>query len=539
MRGENLELSFGTEIIYDHANFLIHEEDKVGIVGVNGAGKTTLFKVILGIQELDHGKLVISNKKRIGYLPQEIVLENKETTVFDYLMSARPIQELEEKLTSLYEKVAVASPIEQSKILKAIARTQEKLDYYDYYQAENILFELIDHMNIDSELLDMRLMDLSGGQKSKIAFAHLLYSNPEILLLDEPTNHLDTSTRTFITNYLKKYHGMVLVISHDVTFLDEITNHILYLDKVTKTMKMYTGNYTTYQKKVKQEKEAKERLIDKQEKEEQKLRDIVLLYSNSSGKRKRMAQSREKQLKKMMKNHMECDKVYKRVKLNIKPSREGSKIPLKVNNIDFAYPNKDLILKNLSFLINNKERFLIVGENGVGKSTLLKLLVGQLQPLDGHIWFGNKTDIAYYAQEQETLDLDKTILENVDESGFSEKELRTILGSFLFHGDDVFKKVGVLSPGEKARIALCKVMLERGNLLLLDEPTNHLDPETQAIIGENFKNYEGSIILVSHNPSFVESIGIDRMLLLPSGKITNYNKELLNYYYELNQKESL
>lgn len=536
MRGENLYLEFGTEVIYEGANFLINDEDKVGLVGVNGAGKTTLFKVILGMQELDSGKIIIPRKKRIGYLPQEIILENKETTVFEYLMSARPIEELEQKLTSLYEHVAVADEKEQTKILKAISNTQELLEYYDCYQAENILFELIDNMNIDADLLDMRLMDLSGGQKSKIAFAHLLYSNPEVLLLDEPTNHLDVDTRNFITDYLKSYRGMVLIISHDVSFLDAITNKTLFLDKVSKTMKMYDGNYSTYLKKAAEAKEAKRRLLEKQEKEEQKLRDIVLLYSNSSGKRKRMAQSREKQLNKMMKNHLEYDKVYKRVKLNIKPNREGSKIPVKVNNITFAYPNSENIIKNLSFIVNRNERFLIVGENGVGKSTLLKLLVNQLGPKEGNIWFGNKTDLAYYAQEQENLDLSKTIMENIDKTGYSEKELRTILGSFLFHGDDVFKKVGVLSPGEKARIALCKVMLEKANLMLLDEPTNHLDPDTQAIIGENFKDYEGTIILVSHNPSFVKSIGIDRMLILPQGKIVNYSDEVLEHYYKLNKK---
>ena len=538
MRGENLWLSFGTEQIYEGANFLIHDQDKVGIVGVNGAGKTTLFKVILGVQELDQGRIIIPNKKRIGYLPQEIILEDKDTTVFEYLMSARPIESLEQKLTDLYEKVAIASEKEQKKILKAIANTQEKLEYYDYYQAENILFELLEHMQIDGNLLDMKLMDLSGGQKSKIAFAHLLYSKPEILLLDEPTNHLDVNTREFITSYLKNYQGMVLIISHDVPFLDQITTKTLRLDKLTKQMKLYDGNYSTYLKKAKAEAEAKERLIQKQEREEQKLRDIVLLYSNSSGKRKRMAQSREKQLNKMMKQHIERDKVYKRVKLRIQPEREGSKIPVKVNNITFAYPNSNTLIHNLSFLVNNRERFLIVGENGVGKSTLLKLLVGILKPLEGNIWFGNKTDLAYYAQEQENLDLQKTVLENVDQAGMSEKELRTILGSFLFHGDDVFKKVEVLSPGEKARISLCKVMLEKANLLLLDEPTNHLDPETQSIIGDNFKDYEGTIILVSHNASFVEKIGIDRMLILPSGKITNYNEELLNYYYQLNEKKN-
>ena len=538
MRGVNLCLAFNMETIYDHANFQFGENEKIGVVGVNGAGKTTLFKVILKEQELDSGNIIISKKKRIGYLPQEIVMENKELTVFDYLMSARPIEELNSKLENLYIKVAsTIDEKKQKKLLRQIGDTQELLEYYDCYNCENILFELISNMNIDSELLDMKLVDLSGGQKSKIAFAHLLYSKPEILLLDEPTNHLDTDTRSFVINYLKNYHGMVLTISHDINFLDEVTNKIMYIDKMTHQMITYEGNYTTFMKKLEKEKEHKERLIEKQEKEEAQLREFILQYSNSSGKRKRIAQSREKLLVKKQKEKVTRDEVRKKVRFNIKPLREGSKIPVKVNNISFHYPDSKKLYDNLSFLINNKERFLIVGENGVGKSTLLKLLVGQLLPDEGNIWFGSKTDIAYYAQEQELLDLNKSVLENVDRSGYSEKELRTLLGSFLFFGDEVFKKVNVLSPGERARIALCKVMLQKGNLLLLDEPTNHLDPETQKIIGENFRSYEGSIILVSHNPSFVESIGIDRMLILPSGKITNYSKETLEYYYHLNKKD--
>jgi ATP-binding cassette subfamily F protein 3 len=325
------------------------------------------------------------------------------------------------------------------------------------------------------------------------------------------------------------------VISHDVEFLDQITNKIMYLNKIDHEIKVYSGNYTTYLKKSQKEKIIKERHIEQEKKEYDKLKDVVLKYSNSSGKRKKMAQSREKALAKLEKNMIKKDKEYKRVKLNIKPKRLGSKIPLKVNNISFGYDENKLLFKNLSFLINNNERFLIVGENGVGKSTLIKLLVKELKALEGNIWYGNKTDIAYYAQEQELLDVNKTILENVDNNNYGSKEIRTILGSFLFHGDEVFKKVSVLSPGEKARIALCKVMLQQGNLLLLDEPTNHLDPDTQKIIGENFNNYEGSIIMVSHNPSFVESVGVDRMLILPSGKITNYSKDLLEYYYNINK----
>ena len=538
MKGSNLNLSFGLEQIYVNANFQLNDFDKVGVVGVNGAGKTTLFKVILKEQELDSGKIKIVNKN-IGYLPQEIILENKDITVFEYIMSARPIDKLNKKLIELYNEVAITSGKEQEIIMKKISKVQAELEYYDCYNAENILLELISDMQIDFELLDMRLCDLSGGQKSKVAFAHLLYSKPEILLLDEPTNHLDVTTREFITNYLKKYKGMVLIISHDVDFLNKIVNKILYVNKVNKSLTVYDGNYDIYKKKLEDEKEFQNRLIDKQEKEIKELQEFVekaKKASRTNHNLKKMGKDREIKLARKLEELGTRERVYRKIRLNIKPNREGSKIPLKVNNITFNYPEKDKLYNNLSFVINNRERFLIVGENGVGKSTLLKLIVGKLKPNEGSIWYGSKTDIAYYAQELELLDDNKTILENVDTKGYSDKELRTLLGNFLFYGDDVFKKIRVLSPGEKARVTLCKIMLERANLLILDEPTNHLDPETQVVIAENFKNYEGTIIMVSHNPVFTSHIDINRMLILPQGKITNYSEEKLNYYYKLNTK---
>lgn len=531
-----MNLTFGLETIYKNTSFQLEENDKVGVVGVNGAGKTTLFRVILKEIKLDSGTISFDKKKRIGYLPQEIVMNDLELTVIDYLLSARPIVKLEQLLTTLYEEVAVSSGQEQTRILKQIGETQDLLEYYDCYNAENVLFRILEDMKIDFDLLDLKLKDLSGGQKSKMAFAHLLYSNPEILLLDEPTNHLDIETRDYITNYLKNYQGMVLIISHDVDFLNSIINKTLYLNKVTNEFHVYVGDYNTYLKKLNQEKELKERMIVQQEKEEQKLREIVLLYSNSSGKRKRMAQSREKMLDKKMKEHIDRDVVSKKVHFTLKPNREGSKIPIKVNNLSFHYPDHSDLYHNLSFMISNNEKFLIVGENGVGKSTLLKLIVGALSPQEGSIWFGNKTDMAYYAQELELLNQELTILENMECHEYSERELRTYLGSFLFFGEDVFKQVKVLSPGEKARVALCKVMLKRANLLLLDEPTNHLDPETQALIGENFREYPGSMILVSHNVAFASHIGINRILLLPSGKIMNYDEAILTKYQALNEK---
>lgn len=538
MRGKNMCLSFGTDIIFDQAEFGIEKHDKVGIIGVNGAGKTTLFRVLLQEQELDSGQISI-DKARIGYLPQEVKLEDSELTVWDYLLEGRPIGQLEEELNRIYESLA-AKGAEQSALLARMAELQERLEYYDCYEAENILLKIIESMEIDDALLDMPLNNLSGGQKSKISFARVLYSKPEILLLDEPTNHLDGSTRAYVTQYLKNYKGMVLIISHDVDFLNSIIGKVLFINKVTKKIAIYDGNYHVYKKKYAQEQRLREGIIVQQEKEIKELSAFVQKAKQASQTNhhlKRTGIERAAKLEKKNRELLVRDRVYKRVKMDIRPKKEGAKTPLEVERLTFGYPGQARLHQNLSFTLQGQERFLVVGENGVGKSTLLKLLMGILKPEHGRIRFNLKTDVAYYAQELELLDHDKRILENVETPNYSEWQLRTILSNFLFYDDDVFKKVATLSPGEKARIALCKVLLQKANLLILDEPTNHLDPETQAIIGGNFSLYPGTIIVVSHNPSFVEQIGISRMLILPSGRIESYSRELLEHYYDLNTVE--
>ncbi|MEG0899883.1 MAG: ABC-F type ribosomal protection protein [Oscillospiraceae bacterium] len=535
MRGTNMCLSFGRDVIFEQAEFIIEKQDKVGIIGVNGAGKTTLFHVLLQEQELDSGQISV-DKAQLGYLPQEITLDDSTMTVWDYLLEGRPIQKLEEELEKIYEVLAAESA-EQEVLLERMAVLQERLEYYECYEAENILLEIIESMDIDSALLEMPLNNLSGGQKSKIAFAQVLYSKPEILLLDEPTNHLDVSTRAFVTQYLKNYKGMVLIISHDTDFLNSIINKVLFINKVTKKISVYDGDYNVYQKKHTQEQKLRECAIVKQEKEIKVLSDFVQKAQQASRINhhlKRVGIERAAKLEKKNRELQVRDRVYKRVKMDIRPKKEGAKIPLEVENITFGYPNQPCLHRNLSFALQGNERFLVVGENGVGKSTLLKLLMGILTPDFGRIRYNPKTDIAYYAQELELLDLDKQIIENVETPDYTEWQLRTALGNFLFYGEDVFKKVQTLSPGEKARVALCKVLLQKANLLILDEPTNHLDPETQAIIGGNFNVYPGTIIAVSHNPSFVEQIGISRMLILPSGRIEPYSRELLEFYYDVN-----
>lgn len=538
MHGKNICLSFGMDVIFEQAEFRIEKHDKVGMVGVNGAGKTTLFRVLLQEQELDSGQISIV-KGRIGYLPQEITLNDSELSVWDYLLEGRPIQQLEEELNQIYEALAAES-MEQEVLLARMAELQERLEYYDCYKAETILLEIIERMEIDAALLKMQLNNLSGGQKSKIAFARVLYSEPEILLLDEPTNHLDVSTRAFVTRYLKNYKGMVLIISHDVNFLNSIINKVLFINKVTKKIAVYDGDYHDYKKKYAQEQKLRERFIVQQEKELKELSSFVQKARQASQTNhhlKRVGQERAARLEKKTRELQARDRVYKRVKMDIRPKKEGAKTPLEVERLTFGYPNQARLYQGLSFALQGQERFLVVGENGVGKSTLLKLLMGILCPEHGRIRYNPKTDVAYYAQELELLDQDKRVLENVETPNDSECQLRTVLGNFLFYGDDVFKKVATLSPGEKARIALCKVLLQKANLLLLDEPTNHLDPETQAIIGGNFSVYPGTIIVVSHNPSFVEQIGISRMLILPSGRIEPYSRELLEHYYDMNTAE--
>ena len=537
MKAENLSLSFGTNIIYNSAEFNLLPRDKVGVVGVNGAGKTTLFKIILGKIQPDTG-YIDTNNANISYLPQQIEFTTPDITVWDFLLSGRPIAELEEKLKDLYQKIA--DEPDNQEILDKISETQERLEYYNFYHAEDELLEIIENMDIDSAMLDMKLKNLSGGQKSKVAFARLLYSMSGILLLDEPTNHLDIKTKDFVCEYLKKYKGMVLIISHDTEFLNKIVNKILFVDKVSHKITAFDGDYNDYKNKAAQLKHRREKQIESEERQIKKLSEFVdkaRAASPTNHSIKRVGHTREKQLEKILANRTIREQTYKKIKIDLTPLTEGSRHPISVEDLWFRYKGAKLLYRKLSFYITGGERFLIVGENGAGKSTLLKLILGQLKPERGEIKINSKTDIAYYAQELELLDETKTVIENIENPDYTDQQLRTILANFLFFDMDVFKKVSVLSPGEKARVALCKMLLKRANMLILDEPTNHLDPETQMIIGDNFSDYKGTIILVSHNPEFVEQIGITRMLVLPSGRIEDYSHELLEYYYSVNSEE--
>lgn len=540
MNIENLNMSFGLQTIFDNVSIQINDFEKVGIVGVNGAGKSTLFKIILKELTPDSGTIKIKDNQTLGYLPQ-VISDNvfsMDISVFDYLLEGRPISKLQNQITELYEKIAIEKNEKQLKrYLKQIGDIEEQLNYYDVYNAEGELLKIINGMNIDSKLLDLKLSSISGGQKSKVAFARLLYSMPNILLLDEPTNHLDIDTKDYIINYLKNYKGLILVISHDIEFLNQITTKTLYIDKITHKMELFPGNYSKYIKIKEERNKSQENLLKKQNKEEEKLKRIISKYIRGNEKKANIAKDRQKKLAKLQEEKVILEKKNKYTRFKIEIDHPSYSIPIKCEKLTFGYNKENLLYKNLSFDIARGEKFLIVGENGSGKTTLLKLIMNYLTPLDGNITISEKTSIAYYAQEHEILNNDKSIIENFNDSSMNESELRNFLGSFLFSNDDIYKKINILSPGERSRVALAKIALSKANTLILDEPTNHLDPMTQLIISDTFKEYKGTMLVVSHNLEFVDNLNITRMLLLPSGKIMYYDPEIVMYYEQINNKE--
>ena len=530
---KNLEKSFDSNVIFKNLNFSVQDGEKVAVVGLNGAGKSTVFRILLNQIDSDAGEFYMGKSPRIGWMPQTIDELNlpDDVIVYDFLRSGRPLAEIERHMTKIYTKMAEGDDSEE--LLQQLGVCQSEFEYWDGYTAESELETMIDQMGIDRQNLNKKLGELSGGQKSKISFIRTLYSRPSILFLDEPTNHLDAASREWMTDYLVATDASVIFISHDEEFIDKVADKTLYLDAMMHTGTLYGFGYKRFLRTLAETNESLERQLQKQMREINRIQAFVDSQRGKSGKAKRQAQSREKMLDKMRQNLVVAPMEKKDIDLELSPNREADILPITVENLNFSYVANKKVIKNLTFSLNRGEKFLIVGENGAGKSTLLKLLYKILKPDSGIVSIGKKTDMGYYAQEYETLNPNITILENASSvTNISTSKLRSVLNHFNFIGDKVKQSVKTMSPGERSRLELAKLCLGGANVLLLDEPTNHLDVATKKTIAQSFSEYGGTLIIVSHDLEFLKHLGIDRMLMLPSGRLQFFDENVVRRYME-------
>ena len=535
----NLDKSFDGNLIFKNLSFSVQDGDKVAVVGLNGAGKSTLFRILLNQIDCDSGEFYMGKNPRIGWMPQTIDELNlpKDVIVYDFLRSGRPLAEIEQRMAEIYSKMADGD--ESEDLLQQLGVCQSEFEYWDGYSAESELETMIDQMGIDRQNLNKKLGELSGGQKSKISFVRTLYARPNVLFLDEPTNHLDAASREWMTDYLVSTDASVIFISHDEEFINKVADKTLYLDAMMHTGTLYSFGYQRFLRTLAETNESLERQLQKQMREINRIQAFIDKQRGKFGKMAKQAQSREKLLEKKLQNLAVVPPEKKGINLELQPNREEDILPVCVEDLFFAYTPNKKVIKKLTFSLNRGEKFLIVGENGAGKSTLLKLLYKILTPDSGTLRIGKKTDLGYYAQEYETLNPEITILENASSvTDISTSKLRSVLGHFNFVGDKVNQTVKTMSPGERSRLELAKLCLGGANVLLLDEPTNHLDVATKKIIANSLAEYGGTLIIVSHDLEFLKHLGIDRMLMLPSGRLQFYDENIVRRYMDQEKQKA-
>lgn len=519
----NGSVTLGANTILEDINFYVKDNDKIGIVGRNGCGKTTLLKAITNEYTLSDGyddlKIESSNDFKIGYVKQNIT-DNLNMKMIDYIKESNSdILEIENKLNSLEQKLS-SSYSEQ--ILTKYNDLQNEYIYKGgntYKKEYEIALKKFGFTDIDKEKL---LNEFSGGQLTKLSLIRLLLSKPDLLILDEPTNHLDINSIEWLENYLKNYKKSIILVSHDRMFLDNICN-IIY-DIEYGELKRYVGNYSSFVKQKEQDYEKQLKDYEYQQKEIKRLQYIADRFRYKPTKAK-MAMSKLKQIEKMIKIDKPNKSNTKTFKINLKTEENSYRDVLKVKNLSIGY---DKELCKLSFNLERQDKLGIIGENGIGKSTLIKTLTGLIPPLSGKYIYGDRVSIGYFSQNFENLDNNNTVYEEIDKAypSMTPNEIRTLLGSFEFTGEDVFKKINDLSGGEKVKLSLCKILNNKPNLLILDEPTNHLDIISKDTIEKILTNYNGTIIMVSHDRYLINNV-CNKLLVFE-----NKEAKLYNYGYK-------
>ena len=530
----NIDKTFVDNHILKGVSFHLNENDKAALIGVNGCGKTTLLKIIMGLEHADNGEVTMSKDLSVGYLPQNAVLDSDRTVYEEVLSTKQDMVEMEASLEKLQKAMEVSSGKELDLLIAKhtdmLASFEDKGGYVYKSEVRGVLLGL----GFNEEQLSQSVNTLSGGQKTRVALGKLLLFSPDLIILDEPTNHLDMSSVSWLENYLLNYKKSVFIVSHDRYFLDRIVNKVIEIEAGHATT--YDGNYSAYSiKKEMLRNAAMNAYIKQQAQIEHQEAVIEKLRSFNREKSIKRAESRVKALEKI-------ERLDKPIELNddmqltLIPRIESGKDVLAVNGLSKSYGSNSLF-ENLAFELKRGDHVAIIGDNGTGKTTLLKIINGVESPDFGSYKLGTKVTVGYYDQEHHVLNDDNTIFNEISDAypSLNNTEIRNVLAAFLFTGEDVFKKIGSLSGGEKGRVSLAKLMLSESNLLILDEPTNHLDITSKEILESALNNYEGTLLYVSHDRYFINRTA-DRILELKNHGFTEY---LGNYDYYLEKKDQI
>lgn len=534
----NLNKSFGIDSILENVNFTVNEYDKIGIIGVNGTGKTTLFKIISGIYGYDSGDIYTSKDCEIGYLEQNTNFHSENTILEEVLEVFKDVIEMEKYLRDLEHKISEESSNTNSttleKLMNEYSNKLEAFSDMNGYGYKSEAKGVLKGLGFSDEDMDKPISILSGGEKTRVLLGKLLLKKPTLLLLDEPTNHLDSEAIEWLEVFLKQYKGTVILISHDRYFLDQVVNRIFEIHN--KKLKTYNGNYSDFIKASAIEKELELKKFEYQQKDIKKQEEsIERLKAFGREKHLKRARSKEKALAKV--DVLDKPEAYrKKAKIEFNPSVTSGNDVLQLRDISMGYGER-ILFKDLNLDIYRGEKVALIGANGIGKSTLFKIIMNEITPLSGDIKFGTNVNVSYFHQEQKTLNLDNTIIDEIweDNKQLTQTSLRTMLGAFLFEGEEVFKKISTLSGGERARVAILKLILSNANLLLLDEPTNHLDIDSKEVLEEALSSYTGTIFTISHDRYFLNTV-VDKVLVLDENGITEY---LGNYDYYIEKKKQV
>ena len=526
--------SFGEKVILNDASFHIEEREKAALIGNNGAGKTTLLRIIMEEISADSGQVVLMKDKKIGYLAQYQEIKGHRTIYEELLSTKQYIIDMEDRMRAAEIQMKHASGEELERLMNTYTRLTHEFELENGYAYKSELMGVLKGLGFTEEDFNKQIETLSGGQKTRVALGKLLISKPDILLLDEPTNHLDMESISWLETYLLNYPGAVFIVSHDRYFLDKVVTKVIEID--AGQVRMYSGNYSAYAEKKAQLRDAQYKAYLNQQREiKHQEAVIVKLKSFNREKSIRRAESREKMLGKIQRIEKPTE-VQSQMRLSLEPRVISGNDVLTVEELSKSFPEQ-ILFTDISFQIKRGEHVALIGNNGTGKTTMLKILNDLIPADSGTFTLGSKVQIGYYDQEHHVLHPEKTIFEEISDTypTLTETEIRNMLAAFLFTNDDVFKLISSLSGGERGRVSLAKLMLSEANFLILDEPTNHLDIASKEILEEALNSYTGTVLYVSHDRYFINQTAT-RILELTNQAVVNY---IGDYDYYLEKKEEL